>query len=543
MLRVEGDGLMMTLRNLAVGTALGALLAGAAGPALAASHAMGKPGGTLVMGTTQVPRHFNPAVQSGIATMGPGAQIFATLVRADAEWNFHPYLAESWQVSDDGLTVTFKLRQGAKFHDGQEITSADVAFSVATQQANHPFKTSLGAVTAVETPDATTAVFRLSQPHPALLLALSTSITPIIPKHIYGDGQDPKSHPRNTTDVVGSGAFRLKEYKQGEFYTLEKNPSYFLEGRPFLDRIVTKIIRDASSLVLAAENGEIDMLAYLTTSGDVERLQNDPDLLVTDEGYAGIGPINWLAFNTKKGPLADVKVRQAIAHAVDRRFITKALHRGFSKPATGPIVPGSPYYSADVPTYDFDLKKAAALLDEAGYKAKDDGTRFTLEVDFIPGGVEQQKAVAEYLRPALKKVGIDVQVRNSPDFPTWAKRVSSWEFDMTMDLVFNWGDPVIGVHRTYLCDNAKQGVIWSNTQQYCNPAVDELLAKAGQELDPAKRKAQYAEFQKLVATDVPIYWVNVAPYYTAYDKRLGNPPTSIWGIIAPLDEVYWKEPK
>ena len=534
---------MTILRKFAAGTALAGILAAAAGPALAASHAsMGKPGGTLVMGTTQVPRHFNPAVQSGIATMGPGAQLFATLVRADAEWNFVPYLAESWEVADDGLTVTFKLRKGAKFHDGQEITSEDVAFSVKTQQENHPFKTSLGAVTAVETPDPYTAVFKLSQPHPALLLALSTVITPIIPKHVYGDGQDVKSHPRNTENVVGSGPFILKEYKQGEFFSMDRNPNYFLEGKPFLDRLVTKIIRDSSALVLATENGEIDLLAYITNSGDVERLKKDADLVVNDAGYAGIGPINWLAFNTKKGPLADPKVRQAIAYAVDRNFITKALHRGISKPATGPIVNGSPFYSSDVPAYEFDLKKAAALLDEAGYPVKD-GTRFKLEVDYIPGGVEQQKAVAEYLRPALKKVGIEVEVRNSPDFPTWAKRVSSWEFDMTMDLVFNWGDPVIGVHRTYLCDNAKQGVIWSNTQQYCNPKVDELLNQAGQELDPAKRKAGYAEFQKVVATDLPIYWINVAPYYTAYDKRLGNPPESIWGTIAPLDEVYWQEPK
>ena len=107
--------------------------------------------------------------------------------------------------------------------------------------------------------------------------------------------------------------------------------------------------------------------------------------------------------------------------------------------------------------------------------------------------------------------------------------------------MYNWGDPVIGVHRTYLCDNIKQGVIWSNTQQYCNPRVDEILAKAGEEMDLNKRKALYGEFQKIVTNDLPIYWINVVPFYTAFDKRLGNPPESIWGIIAPMDDVYWKE--
>ncbi|HZD26615.1 MAG TPA: ABC transporter substrate-binding protein, partial [Alphaproteobacteria bacterium] len=287
---------------------LATLLAGAALalgiPAQGARAAeQGKPGGTLVTLSTQVPRHFNPAVQSGVATMAPGGQIFATLVRADANWKFHPYLAKSWTVSDDGLTVTFNLVHGAKFHDGQPITSKDVAYSVAVQKANHPFKTALGAVETVETPDPYTAVFKLRRPHPVLLLAVSTVILPIIPQHIYDDGQDIKTHPRNTKDVVGSGPFILKEYKQGEYYTLEKNPDFFIKGRPYLDRIVTRIMRDSSSEVIAMEQGEAQMLPYLSSTGDIARLKKNPKLVVTDKGYAGIGPINWLAFNTKKKPL------------------------------------------------------------------------------------------------------------------------------------------------------------------------------------------------------------------------------------------------
>ena len=118
----------------------------AAGAATAVTADTPKKGGTLVMISSQVPRHFNPAVQSGIATMAPGAHIFATLVRSDADWNIKPYLATSWTTSADGLSVTFKLRTDAKFHDGKPVTSADVKFSIETQKANHPFKTSLGAV-------------------------------------------------------------------------------------------------------------------------------------------------------------------------------------------------------------------------------------------------------------------------------------------------------------------------------------------------------------------------------------------------------------
>lgn len=518
--------------------AIAALAAGLQ-PALAAEP--GKPGGTLVVVSSQVPRHFNPAVQSGIATMAPGAQIFAMLVRADENWNIKPYLAESWKTSDDGLKVTFNLRKDATFHDGKPVTSKDVAFSIKTQKANHPFKTSLGAVETVETPDAHTAVVTLKHPHPALLLAMSTAILPIIPEHIYGDGQNAKTHPRNTKDVVGSGPFMLKEHKKGEFFVLEKNPNFFIKGRPYLDKIVVNIIRDSSSRVIAMERTQGHMYPFMSTVADIARLKKSEHLVVTDDGYEGIGPNTWLAFNTKQKPLDDVRVRQAIAYATDRNFIIKALHRGFSRASTGPIVPGSPFYTKDVETYDVDLKKAAALLDEAGYKPDGSGVRMKIKIDYLPAVPDVQQRIAEYLRQQLKKVGISVTIRNAPDFPTWAKRVSNWEFDMSMDLPFNWGDPVIGVHRTYLCNNIKKGVIWSNTQQYCNPEVDKLLTSAGQELDQNKRRDLYVKFQQIIARDLPVYWINVLPYHTAYHQDLGNPPTTIWSWVSPLDELYWKK--
>ena len=132
-------------------------------------------------------------------------------------------------------------------------------------------------------------------------------------------------------------------------------------------------------------------------------------------------------------------------------------------------------------------------------------------------------------------------MRAAPDFPTWAQRISNYDFDLTMDNVFNWGDPVIGVNRTYLSSNIRKGIIWSNTQQYSNPKVDELLGAGAQEPSPEKRKALYAEFQKLVVNDVPIYFINSAPYRNAFSKGLDNLPTTIWGIMSPLDEINWKE--
>jgi peptide/nickel transport system substrate-binding protein len=500
-----------------------------------------KMGGTLTVMSSQVPRHFNPAVQSGTATGRPGTQIFATLLRFDEGWEPQPYLAESWEWSDDGMTMTVNLRKDARFHDGEPITSLDVRFSIETVQANHPFKTMFSAVRAVHLPDDHTAVIKLSHPHPALELAMSSALLPIIPHHIYSkleEGQTAKNHPMNATPV-GSGPFKFKEYKKGEFIILERNDDYFIKGKPYLDRIVYKIVRDSSQRVIAMEQGEAHLYTEVE-SLNIRRLEK-ADNLVAGTGLEAIGPITWLAFNTKRAPFDNVKVRQAIAYAVDRNFIIKALHRGVSSPATGPIAPSSPYYTdAGVETYDVDLDKANAMLDEAGLKAGADGVRFKATIDYLPALPEQQKNIAEYLKPQLKKVGIEVEVRNAPDFPTWAKRISGHDFDMSMDIVFNWGDPVIGVHRTYICDNIKKGVIWSNTQQYCNEKVDNLLSRAGREADVEKRKEIYADFQRVIAQDLPIYWINVLPYSNFFDKRLMNPPAGIWGDMSPLDNVWFK---
>ncbi|MGI9484622.1 MAG: ABC transporter substrate-binding protein [Geminicoccaceae bacterium] len=497
-----------------------------------------RPGGTLIIATASSPRHLNPAVQSGTPVGIPGSQVFAAPLRFDADWNPEPYLAESWEWSKDGLSLTLKLVEGATFHDGHPITSEDVAFSIKTIKANHPFKTMFGVVETVETPDERTAVLKLSQPHPALLLALSSQLGVIIPKHIYDDGQDMASHPRNSQDIVGSGPFKVTEFKPGEYVILERYEDYFIENRPYLDKIVVQVIPEASSHVIALENEEAHMAPTTSISlRDTARLNELDHLVSTTKGYEAIGPLNWLAFNTEHDKLKDQRVRQAICYAIDRNFINDVLHVKQSIPATGPVVPGSPFYAETANRYDLDLEKSKALLAEAGA-----GDGLELTIDYFPGYEEQQKLVAEYLRAQLKKVGITLTVRASADFPGWAERVSNWEFEMTMDNVYNWGDPVIGVHRTYLCDNHKKGVIWSNTQRYCNPKVDGLLAEAGVTLDQEQRRALYVEAQEIIVDEAPICYVNVDPLRTVYHAGLGNPPLEIWGASAPLDNVYWETP-
>ena len=496
-----------------------------------------KMGGTLITVLGSNVRNLNSAVQSGIVTGFPGAQLFASPLRYDENWEPQPYLAETWEVSEDGLTVTLNLVKNAKFHDGMPLTSEDVAFSVEVIKANHPFKSMFAPVESVSTPDAHTAILNLSRPHPALMLAMSGQLMSIIPKHIYGDGEikDVKTHARNNENVVGSGPFKLTEFKNGEHVILERFDDFFIEGRPYLDKIVMRIITDPAARAIAYENGEIHMGAFESLPRIINRLKKVDNLTVTSDGYGAIGPVDWLAMNTTKGPLADVRVRKAIAYAVDKNFIHKALMQGTASDSTSGIHPDSPFYAAQE-GYDVDLEKSAALLDEAGFPVKD-GTRMSLTIDFGWPGVKPQ---VEYVKAALKKVNIDVQVRASADFPTWAKKMGTMDFDMSWDTVFNWGDPVIGVHRTYDSTNIAKGV-WSNTQGYSNARADELMAMAAVETDPAKRKALYGEFQQIIADELPVYHTNTVPYHTVYNDKVGNPPLGIWGSSTPIDMTYLKE--
>ena len=491
-------------------------------------------GGTLIIGSTQVPRHLNGTVQSGYATAVPGTQLNASPLLYDAEYNPMPYLAHDWDVADDGLSVTLHLVEDAVFHDGMPITSADVAFSIQTVQAHHPFKPMYAPVTSVDTPDDHTAVINLSQPHPAILLAMSPGLLPIIPKHIFDDGQEMPTHPRNTEDFVGSGPFRLVEYEPGTIIRMERFDDFFIEGTPCLDEIVMEISPDPTAIVLSLENGATHLSSTLGPSANVLRLMDNPDVEVSAMGHEAIGQINWMEMNVNDPALSDKRVRQAIAYALDREFLSEVIDQGLTFPVPTGVAAASPFHNSNVNHYDKDIDQAKALLAEAGYGPGE----LQLTIDYIPPTFV---IYAEYVVQALEEAGIEVELSVSPDFPTWAQRVAAGEYQMTINQVWNWGDPVIGVHRTYLCDN-RVGVIWTNNTGYCNPDVDALLNAAGQEFDIDKRAELYAEFQEIVAEDMPIFFLNTPSFWQAYNPVVMNPPTNnIWGQMSPMHEVWLDE--
>lgn len=496
---------------------------------------------TLVIGHTTV-RHLNPAIQSGQATGVPGVQLFAGLVQLDNKFQPQPYLASSWTVSDDGLAYTFKLVENATFHDGKPITSKDVAFSLGIVRDNHPFGASMfKAVSEALTPDPHTLVLNLSYPQPALLAALSPLLLPILPEHVYST-EPIQTHPANV-NVIGSGPFKLVEFKAGQHIIMERNPNFFRENRPYLDRLIFRINKDSVSSLIGIERGDINFLPFAGVRlHDLARLEKNSKIRITTEGYEALGSTNFLEINHRKEHLNDVRVRQAIAHAMNKDFIIEKLMMNKVVRMDGPLTQSNIFYSKpDLKIYDLDLEKANSLLDAAGLTKKKDGMRVGFTLEWLPDvNVNSQEPVAQYLKAQLRKVGIDITLRANSDFPSWSSRVSNWEHDLTMSGMWNYPDPIIGVNRAYLSTNQRKGVIFSNTEGYSNARVDELLSLAAREQDMEKRKALYGEFQNITTNELPLIWTNEEPLFTIHDVNLENVPSTVWGPLGPYDEMRWK---
>ena len=499
-----------------------------------------KQGGTLVVAVQTLTTAFNGNIASGTGPNTPGAQLFASPLMFDEEWNAQPYLADSWEFSDDGLSLTLNLNADATFHDGEPVESHDIAFSIAMNQENHPFKPMFAAVTDVDTSDPKVAVINLANPHPAILIAMSPGLLPIFPEHIYGEVENIRDCTCNNTpgELVGSGPFKLEEFDTtNAVIRVSANDDFFL-GRPNVDEVIFATRAAANELITEMENGEIH-IGNVQGVADLERVRSIDSLTVTPQGLEGIGAVVSMQFNLEDEVLSQKEVRQAIAYAIDKDFILNELHGGLPFRAKSPIHPGSPYYDDSVEGYEYDPAKAAELLDAAGFPADGDGNRgISLTMDWIPTADDYQSVIAEYSKAALAEVGIDLELRASPDFPTWGGLLAARDYDLTMQILFMWADPIIGVHRSFLEANIVP-VPFANNSAYINADLEAKLLEAGQETDFDARVAAYAEVQAILAEDLPFHWIETLPTNSVYNTAVvQNPPLTIWGVMSPLHEVW-----
>lgn len=461
-------------------------------------------GGTLTAIIQPEPVILTAAINTAAPTGTVSGNIFDGLVDYDTDLQPKPALAESWETAPDGLSLTLHLRKGVLWHDGQPFTSADVKWTLENVwKTIHPRnQATFAKVKQVETPDDATVILRLSEPSPAILSSLNSNGAQVLPKHLY-EGTDVLNNPHNNKPV-GTGPFVFKEWKKGEYILLERNPKYWDKDKPYLDKVIFKVVPDAAARSASFEKGEIQygVLSPVPLK-DAERLGKLSNLKIETRGYEWLSPWLFLDFNVERGPLKDPRVRHALARAIDRKAIANVVWYGFAKPASSPIPSTlTAFHDLDAPADPFDLKAADALLDEAGLKRGTDGTRFALFIDYIPYG-DDYKRTAEYIKQALKRVGVDVTIRTQ-DTAAFTKRVyGDRDFDLSIVWFAAFSDPQIGVTRAYWSDSIGKNIPWTNGSGYRNPEVDRIIARVQGEPDAAKRVALFKEFQKIVLTDLP----------------------------------------
>jgi len=453
------------------------------------AYAQGDPqyGGTLRVGWNYAGTTVDP---HKAITHGPDSWIsklvYNTLVGMDQDLAIRPELASSWEISDDGTVYTFELVEGVRFHNGRELTAEDVKYSLerlldpdtgSSRRANYTD------IAMVEAPDAYTVVITLSRPNAIFLTQLAQAAASIVAREVVEE--------HGGLDVVdgGSGAFRLVGQQADGSIVIERNPDYFIEGLPYLDRVVFTTVQDNQARNTAVRTGDLDLITHVT-GNFISLLRNDPTVVIP-EGDGSSGQFYALLFNTRRAPFDDMKVRQAIAHALDRETITQlALDgEGFTL-AAGPIPPW--HWAALDPVFDgADMEAALQFMAESQHP---DGFSFTLRV-----WSAQQFSVraAQFMQQTLAPLGIDITIDQQGDWATYWAAVTSANYDATIQGFGGNIDPYDYTFETFREGGAR------NMMGYVNREVEQLLSESLRLTDRDARKAIFDEIQTIVVNQAP----------------------------------------
>jgi peptide/nickel transport system substrate-binding protein len=514
-------------------------------------------GRDLVIGLGGDATSLNPVVATDGISYTVEWPIFDSLLELDASLNVKPLLAESWETSRDGLTYTFKLKKGVTWHDGKPFTARDVAFtfySVLDPKVTTPHRAYFDALagfpelTAKENPkkpeelsvrpievvDDHTVRFRLRYPSGSFLAVLVNPRAGIVPEHLL-KGQDLNTAEFNRKPV-GTGPFKLVEWRRAERVVLEANDKYH-GGRPALNRVIFRIIPDAVVLLQELRSGGVDLMENPPLT-EVARLKQTAGLRVLTADNTSYTYLGW---RQDVAPFTDLRVRRALNHAVDVPSMIKEVLQGYAAPAAGQFPPSSWAYDPSVKPYPYDPAKAKTLLAEAGFKPGADGIltkdgkpfTFTIRHDVANQTV---KDTAVIVQEYLKRVGVDARLEPL-DWPTFVKKLFASEFE---GIVVNWTNHHDPDPFAYTIWHSSQ---WKgrNFAHYKNPRVDELLESARRTAVVAERKKFYGEFSKVLMEDAPYVFLYFPQqvYVTrqGYEGFVALP--TFGGIYQSLKVVRW----
>jgi peptide/nickel transport system substrate-binding protein len=462
--------------------------------------------GTVVMLIESSPTNLDPRIGTDGQSEHIDALIFDALVRRDEHFNVQPMLAESWEAPDP-LTLVFHLRGGVSFHDGRPLTSKDVQWTLTSilKGAVPTVKSqAYRNIASVDAPDPLTVVIRLKQPDPGLLPSLGDGAIGIIPA---GSGRDFGRHP------IGSGPFRFVSQEQDKEVVIERNPNYWARP-PAIQRVRFAVVPDSITRALELQKGSADVAVNALSADQVYALRDNQQLAVeTAPGTV----LNYISFNTRDPILKDVRVRQAIADAINRPLIIATLLRGHATLAES-LLPVSHWaWTGDVQPHNYDPARANAILDRAGYKRGNDGVRFHLTVKSSTD--ETTRTLAVVLQQQLREIGIALEVRTY-EFATFYADIAKGAFQMyTLRWIGGNEDPDIF---RYAYATASEPPHGANRGYYSNPTVDALIAKAGLAQSQTERAALYKQIQRDLAIDLPSIDLWYLDTVIVHNRRLQN---------------------
>ncbi len=459
---------------------------------------------TVVFLIESSPTNLDPRVGTDAQSEHIDELIFDGLVARDASFHFTPALAERWEQPDP-KTLVFHLRNGIRFHDGRNMTARDVVWTINSMRNGtviSPKAATYASVDTVEAADAHTVIFHLKQPDNFLLTNLSTGAMGIVPE---GSGREFWRHP------IGTGPFRFVSQQIDQDVVVERNPLSW-SAAPALERVRFAVVPDSITISLELEKGSGDVAINSLPIDALPVLAKRPNLQVDD---APGTQIQYLAFNTRDPLLKDVRVRQAISCAIDRKLIIKTLMGGYAQPAQSMLPANHWAWSGDGPRFDYDPARAVQLLDQAGYPAGPGGVRMHLTMK--TSSVEDVRLLSAVLQQQLARVGIALDVR-SYEFATFYSDVTRGAFQM-YSLRWIGGNEQPDIF-SYAFSTARCSPKGANRGHYSNSSLDALLDDAAASPDMAKRRADYAEAQRILAYDLPAINLWYRDTVVVHNKRL-----------------------
>ena len=481
---------------------------------------------TIVMIIESSPSNLDPRIGTDAFSERIDELLFDSLVRKDEHFALHPWVARSWDIPDP-LTYVFHLRPGIRFHDGRPLTAKDVKWSIdsmtnGTVVSSKTATTSYQHIAAIEAASDQTVIFHMKEPDSGLLWNLSDGAMGIVP---YGSDKAFNLHP------IGSGPFKFVRNVQDNEVVVVRNDDYW-EEKPKVERVRFVVVPDTTTRALELRKGSADIQINSLTADMVGSLRSDPALKI--EQAPGT-PVQYLGFNLHDPLLSNLRVRQAIAYAIDTEPMIHYLWKDTVRPATSVLPPQHWAYDTNLRPYPHDPQKARELLKQAGY-SDEPGKR--LHLTMKTSTEETSRLLAVIVQQQLHEVGIDLELRTF-EFATFYADVVKGAFQI---YTLRWvgganQDPEVF---EYIYDTESFAPRRANRSYYSNPQVDALIKQGRSELDENKRKQIYAQIQAQTLRDLPTlnlwYFDNVI-VHTARVKNIHPDPAGNYDFLREAEIV------